>query len=158
MKTLRILFISFVLAMTAILGCTTVGSNTSTDTIVARYTSKYIEVSSIDTNTDNHDIAAMLQTITVDLIKNPSGSWKQVTERENQYVSMITTGYISSVYTIEASSNEVKFIDGFCDEIIYYYSVIEPDYARFIGDFLGESSTRLIINMDNYEYDKFRNR
>lgn len=110
----------------------------------------------IDTNTDNHDIAAMLQTITVDLIKKPSNSWKEVTIREQRYIDDIKTNNISPVYTIRACSNEIDIVDGFCDEIIYYYSVVEPNYAYFSGNFLGESATRFIIKMDNYEYEKVK--
>lgn len=154
MKTLKILALVLLVAFA---GCKTVDSNISTDSIVAKYTSQYIEISTTDTNTDNHDIAAMLQTVSVDLIRHPSESWQDVMVREDQYISVVTTGVISRVYTIRASTNEIKIVDGFCDEVLEYLSSIEPDYASFAGDLLSESSTRFIVNMDNYEYEKFRN-
>jgi hypothetical protein len=157
MKTLRILYISLALAITTLFGCTTVSSYTSTNDVITQYTSQYIEISSVDTNTDNHDIAAMLQTITVGFIRLPSESLEEIEKREDQYISIMTTGVISKTYTIMASSNEISIVDGFCDDIIKYYSTIEPNYPEFFGDFLGDVSIRFIVNMDNYEYDKIKN-
>lgn len=135
-------------------GCSTRSPEVSTNTIVEKYTKDYIKTSNIDKDTDNHDIAAMLQTLTVDLIKHPSETWEEVNVREDRYVNMVKTNYISSVYTIFACDNEIRIFDGFCDEIIYYYSVIESDYAHFSGQFLGNAATRFIVNMGDYEYTR----
>lgn len=154
MELLKILTCIILLAIS---GCQTNRTDISTDLIVTKYVDTYIKVSAIDTNTDNHDIAAMLQTFTVDLIHVPLTSWKDVQTREDQYISTVSTGMISNVYTIIASSNEIKIVDGFCDDILCYYSVIEPDYATLAGNFLSESAIRFIVTIDKYQYEKEKN-
>jgi hypothetical protein len=139
-------------------GCNTIEPSISTDTIITKYTQVYIQASAVSTNVDNHDIAAMLQTFTVDLIKHPSSTWGEVERREQFYIDSVRTNVISVVYTLRACSNEVDIVDGFCDEVIYYYSQVESDYAEMAGDFLGNASTRFIINMDNYEYEKINSK
>jgi len=134
-------------------GCNSVNQDISTSTIVEKYSNIYIEISSTDTNTDNHDISAILQTVTVDLIKKPSETWNDVNRRKNVYIESIKSNNISYVYTLMASSNEIEIANGFCGEIIYYYSITQPEYAFFSGNFLSEAATRFIVNMNDYEYD-----
>ena len=129
----------------------------STDLIASRYFEIYKEVSESDEETDNHDISAVLQTLSLDLIANPPDSWYAAQLREEGYMSVISTGYISSVYTVMACRNEISIADGFCDEVIGYYATIEPDYYYLAGRLLSSSSVKLIIFMNNYEYDKFKN-
>ena len=163
MKALKILTFCVFLMVSGIMGCSTGGtsgsggSEISTYTIVKKYTENYISISNVDTNTDNNDIAAMLQTITVKLIKTPCKSWQDVNKVEDEYIASVKSNYISSVYTIVACSNEIEIVDGFCDEIIYYYSITQSGYYFMAGDLLSESATRFIINMDKYEYEKVKN-
>jgi len=169
MKAFKILTLCICLMVSGIIGCSTGsggsggsgGSDSpepvSTDSIIEKYTESYISISNIDTNTDNNDIAAMLQTITVKLIRMPSESWAEVDAKENAYMISLSTNFISDVHTLKASSNEIEIVDGFCDEIIYYYSVTESGYYMVAGELLGDAAGRFIVKMDKHEYKKIKN-
>ena len=154
MKTFLALSLVFLITIT---GCITPSTSyKSSDDIVLKYFNQYTQISSVDVETDNHEIAAILKTFTCDLIKKPSSEWKEVKVREKAYISVLQTNSISSTYTLLANYNEIYISDRFLSSVIEYYEAIEPGYAYFAGNFISEVSVRFIIKMDNYEYDKIK--
>jgi len=157
-KILQSILISLIIIFSfSFYGCVTQSPTySSTGDIVNRYANEYKNISSVDTNTDNHDISAILKTFSVLLIKVPSSTWQDVKNREREYIALISTNSISFNYSIRASSNEINISNGFLNDIIQYYEIIEPNYSYFSGNFISESSVRFIIIMDDYEYEKYK--
>ena len=138
-------------------GCLCLKTNNETppptNAIINKYSYIYENITLTDPNTDNNDIAYILKTFCCNLFNSQPQNWEDISDRENQYMSSLSTNYISTNYIVMASSNEIFIVDGFLDEISSYYQTLDTCYSS-APNLISTESKKLIFRLNDYEYNK----
>lgn len=142
---IRIFLVSSIL-----LGCGTTSPTNRDDSLIIK---SHVEMYANSVDSQNDDIAAILREFSNKTLKNDYSSWAQLAKDEDLYMLQLTTNYISSNYTVVASSEEIKISDSFLDMIILNDSYYHYDWIYSIDSRMPYICSRFIVEMNDWQYE-----
>lgn len=152
MNIIRQIASIFLVALVILSGCTTTDGQRRIDENVV--ISNHVAMYASSTNSQNDDIAAILREFSSFTVTNRFASWQDLMNKENLFMAKLQTNYISMVYTVIPSSEEIKISDSFLDTIIVFDMYYHPEWIYQIGQRIPYVTGKFISQMNDYEYDK----